>query len=120
MAAVKYGMLTPQAFEYIGELEVADIGLNPRVREWSAISRQTIDEPAVRASLPSRPLSAHKGTFGTALIVAGSQYYPGAALLAARAAYRSGAGLVTVATPKNVHPLLAGQVPEGNVVATAG
>jgi NAD(P)H-hydrate epimerase len=112
MAAVKYGMLTPHAFENIGELEVADIGLTPRVREWATIVRQTIDEAEVRASLPERPLSAHKGTFGTALIVAGSQQYPGAALLAARAAYRSGAGLVTVATPKNVQPMLAGQLAE--------
>lgn len=112
MAAVKYGMLTLPAFEYIGELEVVDIGFTPRVREWVALTRQTIDESMARAALPPRPLSAHKGTFGTAMIVAGSQRYPGAALLAARAAYKSGAGLVSVATPKTVQPMLAGQLPE--------
>lgn len=112
MAAVKHGLLNLPAFEYVGELEVVDIGLTPRVLEWKSITRNTIDEEMARAALPPRPLGAHKGTFGTAMIVAGSQRYPGAALLAARAAHKSGAGLVSVATPKVVQPMLAGHMPE--------
>jgi ADP-dependent NAD(P)H-hydrate dehydratase / NAD(P)H-hydrate epimerase len=62
--------------------------------------------------LPDRPLNSHKGTFGTALIAAGSLNYTGAALLAGTAAYRAGAGLVTLAVPEPLHAALAGQLPE--------
>lgn len=123
MAAVKVGMLTLPAFEYLGELEVGDIGLPADLPEWTAIKNYSIDEAMVRAALPLRPLNAHKGTFGTALIVAGSQRYPGAALLASKAAYRSGAGLVTVAVPKTIQAELAGHLPEATWLplrATAG
>jgi NAD(P)H-hydrate epimerase len=112
MAAVKRGMLTLPAFEYLGELEVGDIGLPIDLPEWAAIKRFVIDEAIVRAALPARPLDANKGTFGTALIVAGSLRFPGAALLASKAAYRSGAGLVTVAVPKTIQAELAGHLPE--------
>lgn len=112
MGAVKYGMLTLPAFGYLGELVVADIGITNRVRQWADIQRHTIDEAAVRSMLPERPLGGHKGTFGRLLVVAGSAQYPGAALLAGRAGYRSGAGLVHMAVPKPVQPLLAGHLPE--------
>lgn len=112
MGAIKYGMLTLPAFGYLGELVVADIGVTNRVRQWAEIKRHTIDETAVRGMLPERPLGAHKGSFGRLLVVAGSAQYPGAALLAGRAGYRSGAGLVEMAVPKPVQPLLAGHLPE--------
>ncbi len=112
MAAVKRGMLTLPAFEYLGELEVGDIGLPDDLPKWAAIKTYSSDEAMVPAALPSRPLDSHKGTFGTALIVAGSQHFPGAALLASKAAYRSGAGLVTVAVPKTIQAELAGHLPE--------
>ncbi len=70
------------------------------------------DEDWVRQVLPARPLDAHKGTFGTALVVAGSVNYTGAAWLAGQAAYRIGAGLVTLAVPAPLHAALAGQFPE--------
>jgi len=66
----------------------------------------------VRSALPPRPADAHKGTFGTAVIVAGSRRFPGAAILAGEAAYRSGSGLVTIATVESVQPALAGRLPE--------
>ncbi|MCK4724785.1 MAG: NAD(P)H-hydrate dehydratase, partial [Anaerolineales bacterium] len=62
--------------------------------------------------LPPRPPDAHKGTFGTALIIAGSLNYPGAVLLAGEAAYRSGAGLVTLGVSTPLHSSLAGELPE--------
>lgn len=62
--------------------------------------------------LPARPERAHKGDFGRLLVVAGSIDYPGAALLAALGAMRSGAGLVRVATAESVAARLAGAVPE--------
>jgi NAD(P)H-hydrate epimerase len=66
----------------------------------------------VREILPPRPLDAHKGTFGTVLVVAGSVNFTGAALLAGKAAYRSGTGWVTMAVPEPLHAALAGHFPE--------
>jgi ADP-dependent NAD(P)H-hydrate dehydratase len=57
--------------------------------------------------LPSRPFDAHKGTFGKVCIVAGSAGMSGAAALAGRAALRAGAGLVRVAVPKSILPIVA-------------
>ncbi|MCW5876073.1 MAG: NAD(P)H-hydrate dehydratase [Anaerolineales bacterium] len=112
MAAIKQGMLTVSAFPYLGQLEVGDIGLPADLPAWGAIRREVIDSSMAQAALPRRPLDAHKGTFGTAMIVAGSQKFPGAALLAAEAAYRSGAGLVSVAASAGVQAALAGHLPE--------
>jgi len=112
MAAVKRGMLALPAFGYLGELVVGDIGLPQDLPEWKAIHRFAIGEEMARAALPPRPLDAHKGTFGTALIVAGSHRFPGAALLSGEAAYRSGAGLVTIATPETIQKQLAGHLRE--------
>ena len=100
------------AFEYLGHLRVVDIGLPADFEPMQSVRRFVADESYVYAHLPSRPLDAHKGTFGTALIVAGSSNYPGAALLAGRAAYRSGAGLVTIAVPQSLQMGLAGRLPE--------
>jgi NAD(P)H-hydrate epimerase len=57
-------------------------------------------------------MDSHKGTFGTVLIAAGSANYTGAALLAGKAAYLSGAGLVTIAVPSSIHQIIAGQLLE--------
>lgn len=66
----------------------------------------------LKAALVERRPDDHKGTFGHALIVAGSRNMAGAAILCARAALRSGAGLVTLAVPASLQPVVAGAVPE--------
>src|SRR5262249_45852504 len=66
----------------------------------------------VRRHLPPRPRSGHKGNYGRLLVVAGSAGKTGAAALAARAAMRAGAGLVTVATPASQQPIVATLVVE--------
>ncbi|MFA6002709.1 MAG: NAD(P)H-hydrate dehydratase [Elusimicrobiota bacterium] len=66
----------------------------------------------LRAALVRRDPDDHKGVFGHVLIAAGSRNMGGAAVLAARAALRSGAGRVTVAVPAGIQPCVAGQVPE--------
>lgn len=112
MAAVKQGLLRMPAFEYVGKIEVVDIGLSETLPAWNAIQNRVTRAEDVTMLLPDRPLDAHKGTFGTALIVAGSLNYTGAALLAGKAAYRSGVGLVTLAVPAPLHSALAGHLPE--------
>jgi NAD(P)H-hydrate epimerase len=116
MAAVKQGMLKLPAFEYVGELKVVDIGLPADLSAFAELRTEVADEESVSALLPERPLESHKGTFGTALIAAGSVNYTGAVVLAGEAAYRAGAGLVTLAVPAPVHVALAGRFPEATWV----
>jgi NAD(P)H-hydrate epimerase len=71
-----------------------------------------LDRDWVAARLPARSSHAHKGTFGRVLVVAGSLEYSGAALLAGLGAARTGAGLVSLATPESVGMRLMGFVPE--------
>ncbi len=95
-----------------GELVVADIGIDPALPAVAAVPVQMVTAELAHALLPSRPSDGHKGTFGAALIAAGSLRYWGAPALAARGAFRSGAGLVTLAVPQRLRPALAGQFPE--------
>jgi hydroxyethylthiazole kinase-like uncharacterized protein yjeF len=66
----------------------------------------------VAERLPERSPRAHKGTFGRVLVVAGSNEYAGAALLAGLGAARSGAGLVCLAAPESIGLRLSGVMPE--------
>src|ERR1043166_3567027 len=116
MAAVKQGMLKLPAYEYVGELRVVDIGLPTDLPSFKDLNIEVADEETVSALLPERPLDSHKGTFGTALIAAGSVNYTGAVVLAGEAAYRVGAGLVTMAIPASLHGTLAGRFPEATWV----
>ncbi len=94
----------------VGELIVADIGIDPQFA--TEIELELADADFIRSLLPARPIDAHKGTFGKALIVAGSIEYTGAPILSATAAYRSGAGLVTLATPRSIHAIVSGKINE--------
>lgn len=75
---------------------------------------ERVSEPA---RLAPRPAGAHKGTFGTVLVIAGSQGMAGAAALVGMAALRSGAGLVRVASPSGVQPTVAGFEPGYTTIA---
>jgi ADP-dependent NAD(P)H-hydrate dehydratase / NAD(P)H-hydrate epimerase len=116
MAAIKQGLLKLPAYDLIGELRVVEIGRLDDLNSWQAIKNEVADEEMALSLLPLRPTDAHKGTFGTALIAAGSINYTGAAYLAGQAAYRIGAGLVTLAVPASLHAALAGQFPEATWV----
>jgi NAD(P)H-hydrate epimerase len=112
MAAVKQGLLKFPAFRFLGDLRVVGIGLPDDLEPYRAVKREVVDFDWVQRTLPDRPLESHKGTFGTALIVAGSVNFTGAAALSAEGAYRVGVGLVTLAVPEPLHPALAGSLPE--------
>lgn len=118
MGLPKRGLLEPAALEYVGTLEVADIGLrDEQVAEIAAEEPQFIYFPELKALYPPRLRNTHKGTYGHVLLVGGAPGYTGAITLAARAAYRSGAGLVTVLTPQSVAPLVAAGCLEAMVQA---
>ena len=115
MAAIKQGLLKLPAFELLGDIHVVPIGLpddGAGLQSWQDVNCFVPDINWVVQELPDRPMDSHKGTFGTALVIAGSTNYTGAALLAGKAAYRIGAGLVTLAVPTPLHMSLAGHFPE--------
>ncbi len=101
----KLGMFALPGAASVGALEVLDIGIPPGLDDDAPVELMTAASAARLA--PPRPLAAHKGSFGRALIVAGSPNYVGAARLAALAATRVGAGLVTLAIPATLQPSVA-------------
>ena len=98
----------------VGELVVADIGIDPSLAEDVAL--EVVTPITVQGWLPSRLPDAHKGTFGKAMIVAGSVNYTGAAYLAGASATRAGAGLVTLALPSAIHSAVAAHLAETTFV----
>ncbi len=109
--AAKIGQYKFPAADYVGELIVADIGW-ANLPGLKAIPLELADAARAKAALPERRRDAHKYTFGKALVVAGSKNFVGAAYLAGAAAYRAGTGLVTMAIPESIQPMLAAQLPE--------
>ncbi len=112
IAAVKQGLLRFPAFSCVGFLSVVDISLPSTLPSWGIGGEYCIDASFVAKNLPTRPLQAHKGTFGTTLAFAGSSSFPGAALLVGKAAYLVGAGLVKLASIPQVQLAIAGSLPE--------
>ena len=113
LTAPKVGQLVLPHSSCCGVLVVKDIGTPPELLESDSHLKIHWIEPAEFRALPLlRDPGANKGTYGHALIVAGSLGKSGAAILSARGALRSGAGLVTVATPQEVLPIVAGGMPE--------
>lgn len=107
----KRGLVLYPGCEYAGEVRVADIGIGERSFFGEEPGMFAYDEDAEEL-LPKRDRSGNKGTFGKVLLVAGSVNMAGAAVLAARAAYRMGAGMVKVITPEENRVILQQSVPE--------
>jgi NAD(P)H-hydrate epimerase len=102
----KRGHLLYPGRAYTGKLIVEDIGFPPEILNSKDLKVQVVEEAEVRAILPLRPEDAHKGTFGHVLVLGGSWGKTGALRMTAKAALRSGTGLVTIATEKEVLPVL--------------
>ncbi len=94
MAAHKYGQLLFPGATLCGTLHVADIGVSVTNNSGQLLEERDLD------TLPPRPRAAHKGSFGRVLVIGGSIGMSGAAHLAAKAAYRAGAGLVEILAPE--------------------
>jgi len=108
LGAPKLPLILPPAEHHAGSLLVADIGVPSRIIEQVDGPRiEMLTRELVAPLLAPRTSDSHKGNYGRVLIVAGSRGRTGAAVLAARAALRSGAGLVTVATPASCLAVVA-------------
>ena len=108
IGAPKTGMLAAHAWPYVGRLEVADdVGLVPCPLKGDLIWTQPDD---FLNFPPPRPVADHKGSFGHAVILAGSPGYHGAAVLATRGAQRAQPGLATAITHQAVYGVVASQL----------
>jgi NAD(P)H-hydrate epimerase len=106
----KVGLHTLPGAQYAGRVEVVDIGI--AAEHGAGIQTELMTGAWARSALPERPPDAHKGTFGSALVVAGSPQYVGAAALACTGALRVGPGIVTLACARAVYPMLASKLTE--------
>ncbi len=116
-AAPKLGLVKMPGALYAGHLLIADIGIADE--DFPADLPQLATPTDISYLLPARPAFGHKGTFGKAMIISGSVNYTGAPALAANAAYRVGAGLVTLAIPDVIHPMVAASAIESTFVPLA-
>ncbi len=107
----KIGLLLYPGAEYAGKITVADIGFPLEATEQARPDTIYYQKEDLKR-LPKRKNYSHKGTYGKVLIIAGSKGMAGAACLSARAAYRSGAGLVKVLTSECNRIILQAQLPE--------
>jgi NAD(P)H-hydrate epimerase len=110
--AAKPGLFIFPGAEAVGQLSITALGIPDDLSELQGETTVLADGAGVRDVLPPRPVNSHKGTFGKALVIAGSVNYTGAVALSAQAAYRVGAGLVTVGAPQPVVSVLAARVAE--------
>lgn len=109
----KLGLYLGSAIDNVGNhIEVVDIGIPPHFVAEVNPDVHLLSQELVRPLIPPRPPSAHKGTFGHAGIVAGSPGKTGAPAMAGLGALRVGTGLVTVATPQSVSPILESKLLE--------
>jgi ADP-dependent NAD(P)H-hydrate dehydratase / NAD(P)H-hydrate epimerase len=110
----KIGLFNNKALLNTGKVVMGDIGLPLELYQ----EVEALDKPAlitaefVRYHLPPRPLTGHKGTFGKVMVVSGADEYLGAPFLCTSAAMRAGAGLVTLAVPRPLIPVMASKMSE--------
>jgi ADP-dependent NAD(P)H-hydrate dehydratase / NAD(P)H-hydrate epimerase len=113
LAAPKIPLILPPADAYGGDLVIADIGIPAAViEELEGPWLEILTRERMRELVPTRAAESHKGDFGRVLVVAGSFGKTGAAHLTALGALKSGAGLVTIATPRSCVPTVAAMMPE--------
>ena len=113
LAAPKLPLVLPPGEGHAGDVVIADIGIPHEIIDGlDGPKLELLTPEQLRDVVAPRPADSHKGDFGRVTIIAGSRGKTGAAHLAGMAALRSGAGLVTVATPASCLPIVASMSPE--------
>jgi len=113
-ACPKLGLFFPPGCNHAGKIFVGEIGVPEALVDSQPVELNTASR--VRNALPARPFNSHKGSMGKVVIVAGSPGMTGAAILAAEAAQKSGAGLVYLAAPVSICPALEAKTLEAVIV----
>ncbi len=111
----KLSFMCTENEEFVGEMHVIPIGLHPDGVNEIYSDYHYITPDDVEGLLPKRKRFSHKGSYGHCLLVAGAAGMAGAAVLAARACYRSGVGLLTVHIPSLLEGIVQTSIPEALV-----
>ena len=114
--APKLSFFLPETGKFVPYFEVLEIGLDPEFLQQSEALAQIIAKPEAQQFYKQREKYAHKGDYGHTLIIAGSYGKMGAAVLSAKAAYRTGAGLVSAFVPECGYDIMQTAVPEAMVI----
>lgn len=112
----KRGLYLYPGAQMAGEVHVADIGIPRQALENAPVMAGLLTGKRVSGLVPRREQDSHKGTFGHLFVLAGSAGKTGAAVLAARAALRAGAGLVTVGVPESLNDVFEEKLTEAMTV----
>ncbi|MEW6675588.1 MAG: NAD(P)H-hydrate dehydratase [Nitrospirota bacterium] len=108
----KRGHLLYPGAEHTGRLFIEDIGFPNKLLRSDKLNVELLEKKDVSFLIPERRRYSHKGDYGHVLIVAGSRGKTGAALMAAKACLRVGAGLVTIGVPESLLNIFQGRVAE--------
>lgn len=115
-ALPKLGLVLEKAMHFVGKMVTADISFPSELIIKQRFKRYLLSQSLCRRFLPVRAADSHKGTYGHVMIIGGSPGMTGAVTLAAEAAIRSGAGLVTVAVPVSLNPVLENKLTEAMTI----
>ncbi|MBW1743527.1 MAG: NAD(P)H-hydrate dehydratase [Deltaproteobacteria bacterium] len=108
----KIGHVVLPGSEFVGKLEVVDIGIPPVVIDEVRPKHYLLTQKMIMAAFQSRDAGSHKGTTGHLLVIGGSPGKTGAAIMTSQAAMRAGAGLVTLGIPKSLNVAVESQLTE--------
>lgn len=113
--ALKFGHIINSGREYCGEIFLKDAGFVDESFDETFQIAKVYEKDDIKQYFPKRKMDSNKGTYGKLLIIAGSKNMCGAACLCARAAYKTGVGLVTIFTPEENRTIIQTALPEAIV-----
>lgn len=108
----KLSFLLPENIEYTGQIHIGDIGLDPSYLNKISMSYELINNELIKNIYTPRKKYSHKGNYGHACIIAGSENMMGATILAAKACMRSGVGKLTCNLPPSRSAIINNALPE--------
>lgn len=111
----KLAFMMPENDPYVGKLVVLDIQLHPQYLLEVDDDNFLVDREIIKPVIHRRPKYSHKGTYGHALLVAGSEGKTGAAILGAKSCLRTGVGLLSVKLPQSAWTPLQASLPEAMI-----
>ena len=110
--ALKPALVQEPAASYCGKVHILPVGIDPNLVESCPPAFTLLDESYVKSLIPKRKEDSNKGDFGRLLMICGSYSMAGACIMAAKAALRSGVGLLDIALSSDIYPIVASAVPE--------
>ncbi|MBO6027037.1 MAG: NAD(P)H-hydrate epimerase, partial [Bacteroidales bacterium] len=111
----KLAFMMPENDVFTGQLEVLDIQLHPRYLDEAKTNNFLVEKKMIVDMLHRRTKFSHKGNYGHALLIAGSEGKTGAAILGAKSCLRTGVGLLTVKLPQSAWTPLQASLPEAMI-----